>query len=72
MAGAAGRVATTPETVRGVSSGRNGRAGVRIVGSPVVSAVNALILAPLLRCRLEPVVLEHCLTLFAQEEGDEC
>jgi hypothetical protein len=64
--GAAGRVATTPDTLPGASQGRNVHTEVRIVGSLVDSIINDLILTPLLLYRLEPITLEQCLTLFAE------
>src|SRR5688572_28314744 len=66
-AGAAGRVVPTPDTFPSPSPACTGRAEVRIVGSPVDLTVNDLILTPLLRYRLEPVVLERRLTFFAEK-----
>ena len=42
---------------------------LRIVGSPVDSTINDLILTPLLLYGLEPVTLEHSLTFFAEKVG---
>src|SRR5688500_14050847 len=71
-AGEAGRVATMPDTSPSASPGCCRRAEVRIVGSPVDLTVNDLILTPSLRRRLEPEVLEHRLTFFAEKVGHEC